>query len=99
MMITDSVFSVISPYLWLGDVFVDTKWVVICYSISSTLFYLTNTLFACLLIYLTHYFGTELADSALNTTDKAYTDQKDSRYFTDEDETTYERGSGGTPTR
>ena len=57
MMITDSIYSVISPYLWLGYVFEANMFIVITNSVCTSLFYLANTFFACLLIYLTHYFG------------------------------------------
>ena len=57
MMICDSIYSVISPYLWLGDVFEANMLVVYVNSICTSLFYMANTVFACLLIYLTYYFG------------------------------------------
>lgn len=57
MMITDSVFSVLSPYLWLGDVFTKNQFVVNLYMVNSTFFYIANTFFACLIMYLIFNFG------------------------------------------
>ena len=57
MMIFDSVFSALSPYLWLGDVFVKNDTFVQVYMFSTSMFYIANTFFACLLIYVMHHFG------------------------------------------
>ena len=57
MMITDSVFSAMSPYLWLGDVFTKNKFMVDLYLVNSTFFYMANTFFACLILYLIYNFG------------------------------------------
>ena len=57
MMIFDSVFSALSPYLWLGDVFVKNDTFVIVYMFSTSMFYIANTFFACLMIYVMHHFG------------------------------------------
>ena len=57
MMVFDSVFSALSPYLWLGDVFVTNHSFVVIYMFSTSMFYIANTFFACLLIYVMHHFG------------------------------------------
>ena len=59
MMATDSIFSAISPYLWLGDVFAESGTLVKLYAASTSLFYIANTFFVCLLLYLVYYFGLE----------------------------------------
>ena len=59
MMATDSIFSAISPYLWLGDVFVQSDLLVKFYAASTALFYIANTFFVCLLLYVVYYFGLE----------------------------------------
>lgn len=57
MAVTNSVFSAISPYLWLGDVYSKSNFFIQCFIISTTIFYLANTFFACLLLYVIHKFG------------------------------------------
>ena len=57
MMVTDSVFSAFSPYLWLGDVFAQDIRLVRFYTASTSLFYIANTFFVCLLLYVIHHFG------------------------------------------
>jgi len=52
IMVTNSVFSALSPYLWLGEVYSKNKYIVIFYTGSTTVFYLTNTFFACLVLYI-----------------------------------------------
>ena len=59
MMITNSVFSALTPYLWYGEVF-SKDGILQLYGISTTLFYLANTFFACLMLYVLYYFGLEL---------------------------------------
>ena len=54
MMITNSVFSLLSPYFWIGDVFASNKKISLAFLISTMLFYITNCAFALLLLYL-HY--------------------------------------------
>jgi len=57
MMVTNSCFSAISPYLWLGDVYARNQSLVNFYLASTTLFYLANTFFSILLLYVIHRFG------------------------------------------
>ena len=57
MMITNSVFSVLSPYLWLGEVFSKNDLLIKFYSASATLFYTANTFFACLVLWVLYHFG------------------------------------------
>ena len=57
MMITDSVFSAVSPYFWLGDVFSKNSIMMDLYLASTTAFYIANTFFACLLLFVIHNFG------------------------------------------
>lgn len=57
MAVTNSVFSAISPYLWLGDVYSRSNFFIECFMVSTTIFYLANTFFACLLLYVIHKFG------------------------------------------
>ena len=63
MMLTDSFFSALSPYLWLGDVFVMSSLLVKFYAAFSALFYIANTFFVCLLLYVVYYFGLESVES------------------------------------
>ena len=56
-MFTDSIFSALGPYLWLGDVFVQNITLVRLYDGCTVLFYIANTFFVCLLLYVIHYFG------------------------------------------
>ena len=58
MMITNSVFGLLTPYLWLGEVF-SKDGIRELYEASTILFYLANTFFACLMFYVLHYFGPE----------------------------------------
>jgi len=62
LMITDSVFSAVSPFLWLGDVYSESKGLVQTYSLSSTIFYLANTVFASLVLYLCYNFDFDSAE-------------------------------------
>ena len=57
MMVTNSVFCALSPYLWLGDVFATKGVTIKLYSITTTFFYIANTFFACLMLYVIFYFG------------------------------------------
>lgn len=57
MAFTNSVFSAISPYLWLGDVYSRNNFFISCFFICTTIFYLANSFFACLLLYVIHKFG------------------------------------------
>lgn len=71
MMITDTVFSALSPYLWLGDVFTKNQFVVNLYMVNSTFFYIANTFFACLIMYLIFNFG---LDGGVRTKSPSVTD-------------------------
>ena len=57
MMVTDSVFSAIGPYFWMGDVFVVDDTLGKLYGAATALFYITNSFFVCLLLYVIYYFG------------------------------------------
>ena len=57
MMICNSVFSAMSPYLWLGDVFSKSSMLVTFFTVATTLFYAANTFFACLLFYVNYKFN------------------------------------------
>ena len=57
MMVTNSVFSALSPYLWLGEVFTKSMPLVHFYSSTTTLFYIANTFFAILVIYIIYSYG------------------------------------------
>ena len=57
MMVTNSVFSALSPYLWLGEVFTKSMPLVHFYSTTTTLFYIANTVFAILCIYIIYSYG------------------------------------------
>jgi len=57
LMVTDSFFSALSPYLWLGDVYAKSEMLLNFYAISTSLFYLANTFFTILLLYLNHRFA------------------------------------------
>ena len=67
MMITNSVFSALSPYLWLGDVFSKNELMIQFYSAAQTLFYMTNTFFACLVLWVIHHFGINSQRNGLAT--------------------------------
>lgn len=67
MMITDSVFSALSPYLWLGDVWSTSDTLIQLYSASQTLFYIANTFFACLVIWVLYHFGSNSRHKGLTT--------------------------------
>ena len=56
-MSTDSVFSAIGPYFWMGDVFVVNDTLGKLYAAATSLFYITNSFFVCLLLYVIYYFG------------------------------------------
>lgn len=73
MMVTDSFFSVISPYLWLSDVFVLSHTLVVVYTACTAIFYIANTFFVCLLLYVIYYFGLDdyAADADGSTTGNA----------------------------
>ena len=58
MMVTDSVFSAIGPYFWMGDVFINNNLIGKLYAAATSLFYITNSCFVCLLLYVIYYFGT-----------------------------------------
>ena len=62
MMATESIFSAISPYIWIGEVFVQSSVYVSFYAASSACFYIANTFFVCLLLYVVYYFGLEQVD-------------------------------------
>ena len=57
LMFTDSVFSAISPFLWLGDVVTRSSSILHFYAFSNSMFYVLNTFFACLLLFLIHNYG------------------------------------------
>jgi hypothetical protein len=59
MMLTNSIFSALSPYLWLGEVFSTSNFLVEMYAAATTLFYFANTFFACLALYIIYHFDTE----------------------------------------
>ena len=67
MMVTNSVFSVLSPYLWLGDVFSKNDLLIKFYSASATLFYSANTFFACLVLWVLYHFGINSSRNELAT--------------------------------
>jgi len=67
MMITNSVFSALSSYLWLGDVWSKNATLVKLYSASATLFYTANTFFACLVLWVLHHFGINSKRNGLAT--------------------------------
>ncbi len=56
IMVTNSVFSAISPYLWLGEVYAKNRLIVVFYTGSTSVFYFTNTFFACLMLYCIYKF-------------------------------------------
>lgn len=57
MMVTNSFFSALSPYLWLGEVFTKSMPLVHFYSATTTLFYIANTIFAILCIYIIYSYA------------------------------------------
>lgn len=69
MMITNSFFSVISPYLWFGEVFSKSDLLVHLYFASTELFYIANTFFACLTLYVIYNFDTLDVNVATTTSD------------------------------
>ena len=64
MMVTDSVFSAIGPYFWMGDVFVVDDTLGKLYGAATALFYITNSIFVCLLLYVIYYFGLASVDQS-----------------------------------
>ena len=64
MMVTDSVFSAIGPYFWMGDVFVVDDTLGKLYGAATALFYITNSFFVCLLLYVIYYFGLASGDQS-----------------------------------
>ena len=57
LMVTNSFFSAISPFLWLGEVQKKSLMFIKLYAATTSLFYLANTFFAILLLYVIHRFG------------------------------------------
>ena len=56
LMISNSLYSATSPYLWLRDVYADNTDIENLFSAATTLFYATNTFCACLMLYVNYYF-------------------------------------------
>lgn len=56
LMLTDSLYSATSPFLWLSDVYSEDSVIDNLFSTATTLFYATNTFFACLMLYIIYYF-------------------------------------------
>lgn len=56
LMVCDSFFSALSPFVWLSDVYSNNDGYVRLFAISSTIFYLMNTVFASLLLYAIYSF-------------------------------------------
>lgn len=57
LMFTNSMFSLLSPFLWIGDVFFSQNTITIVFIISVQLFYLTNTIFSLIMLYAMHHFA------------------------------------------
>ena len=60
LMLTDSLYSVTVPILWLSDVYAEDTVIVHLFSSATTLFYATNTFFACLMLYIIYYFQLDM---------------------------------------
>ena len=56
LMITNSLYSATSPFLWLSDVYTTNSILIKIFNAATTLFYVINTFFACLMIYINYYF-------------------------------------------
>mmetsp|Transcript_11890 Transcript_11890/g.15141 ORF Transcript_11890/g.15141 Transcript_11890/m.15141 type:complete len:148 (+) Transcript_11890:567-1010(+) len=56
LMLTDSIYSSTSPFLWLSDVYAENPAIEAAFNTSTTLFYATNTFFACLMLYVIYAF-------------------------------------------
>ena len=57
LMFTNSMFSLLSPLLWISDVFFSNPTLSICFIVAVQLFYLTNTIFSLLMLYALHHFA------------------------------------------
>ena len=84
LMVTNSFFSALSPYLWLGDVYEKSVVLAKFYAISTSLFYLANTFFAILLLYLNHRFAIDATSedaSASRNLSKTIETSQDESFF------------------
>ena len=64
LMLTDSVYSATSPFLWLSDVYAENHAIEITFSTATTLFFATNTFFTCLMLYVIFVFYLEEKDGS-----------------------------------
>ena len=63
LMLTDSVYSATSPFLWLSDVYAENPAIEKTFSTATTLFFATNTFFTCLMLYVIFVFYLEEKDN------------------------------------
>ena len=57
LMFTNSMFSLLSPFLWIGDVFYSQQDLMLVFTVSVQMFYLTNMLFSLVIVYAMHHFA------------------------------------------
>ena len=56
LMVTNSLYSITSPFIWLSSVYNKDSVLDDLFNAATSLFYATNTFFACLMLYVVHYF-------------------------------------------
>ena len=57
LMFTNSMFGLLSPFLWISDVFYSDKTLTYVFISAVQLFYTTNMLFALVMLYAMHHFA------------------------------------------
>ena len=57
LMFTNSMFGVLSPFLWISDVFYSNQTLTYVFVISVQLFYTCNCIFALTMMYAMHHFA------------------------------------------
>lgn len=56
IMIADSIYTILSPYLWIYEVLSLDDWWYTYYDVTAEIFYLANTVFAIIMLYALSYF-------------------------------------------
>ena len=76
LMFTNSMFGVLSPFLWISDVFYSDKTLTYVFVIAVQLFYTCNCIFALTMMYAMHHFAHyDKGDDALDAS--RYRDERD----------------------
>lgn len=68
LMLTDSIYSVITPFLWLGEVYSAKGVIIHLFNTATTLFFAINTFFACLMLYIIFFFYLDVQPNSQNNT-------------------------------